>query len=278
MKKTFASWTSLVAATMTLAALPAQAQDAGLPLWEAGVFGGIATTPAYPGSADRSSRALVLPLLIYRGEIFRADNSGIGARLFRTNDVELDVGFSGSLPASSDAITARRDMPDLGTLVEFGPRVKWTLSRPTATSRVRLDLPLRAVIEFNAGVRGQGVAFEPTLTYENRNFTGGWGLSTSASLIYGDSKLNSYFYGVEPKYATVARPAYDARAGLISTRLALGTSKKLTPDLMLFGFLRYESYAGSANTQSALFLNNSGTSVGIGLTWTLARSESRARD
>jgi len=277
-KKILASWTSFAAAPMSLAAFSAQAQDAGQPLWEAGVFGGIATTPAYPGSADRSTRALVLPLFIYRGEIFRADNSGIGARLFRTDDVELDVGFSGSLPASSDAIAARRDMPDLGTLVEFGPRVKWTISRPTATSRVRLDLPLRTVLEVNAGVRGQGVAFEPTLTYENRNFAQGWGLSTSASLIYGDSKLNGYFYGVENKYATTNRPAYDARAGLIATRLALGTSKKLTPDLLLFGFLRYESYAASANQQSALFLNNSGTSAGIGLTWTLARSESRARD
>lgn len=278
MKKTLASWTSWVAATMTVAALPAQAQNAGQPLWEAGVFAGVATTPAYPGSADRSSRALVLPLLIYRGEILRADNSGIGARLFRTDDVEFDVGFSGSLPASSDAIAARRDMPDLGTLVEFGPRVKWTVARPTPTSRLRLDLPLRTVLEFNGGVRTQGIAFEPTLTHEIRDVGAGWGLSTSASLIFGDSKLNSYFYGVEPKYATVARPAYDARAGFISTRLALATSKKLTPDLLLFGFLRYESYAGSANQQSALFLNNSGTSVGIGLTWTLARSESRARD
>ncbi len=131
---------------------------------------------------------------------------------------------------------------------------------------------------FTQGHVGQGMAFEPTLTYESRDVGAGWGLSTSASLIFGDSKLNGYFYGVEPKYATATRPAYDAQAGFIATRLALGTSRNLGRDVRLFGFLRYESYAGAANRQSPLYLNASGTSVGIGLTWTLARSESRARD
>jgi len=254
------------------------AQEAGLPLWEIGVFGGVASTPAYPASSDRASRALVLPFLVYRGEIFRSDSSGIGARLLRTENLELDVGFSASLPASSDSIPARRGMPDLGTLVEFGPRLKWTLARPAPTTRLRLELPLRSVLELNAGVRGQGVAFEPTLVYESRDAINGWGLSTGVSLVYGDSKLNGYFYGVDAQYATAARPAFDAQAGLIATRIALATSKSLTPDVRVFGFVRYESYAGAANQQSPLYVNANGAAVGIGLAWTLGRSDTRVRD
>lgn len=267
-----------LSASLLLATLSAHAQDTGLPLWEAGVFAGVASTPAYPGSPDRSSRNLVLPVIVYRGEIFRADNSGIGARILRTDSLELDVGFSGSLPASSDAIPARRGMPDLGTLIEFGPRLKWTISRPTPTSRLRLELPLRAVLEFNGGVREQGVAFEPSLTHETRDIGGGWSLSTSGSLVYGDSKLNGYFYGVDKQYAAQQRPAFDAQAGLIATRLGFVTSKSLTPDVRVFGFVRFESYAGAANRQSPLFLNTTGTAIGIGMNWTLGRSASRVAD
>ena len=264
--------------SLMLATLSAHAQDAGLPLWEVSVFAGVASTPAYPGSSDRSSRAVVLPIIVYRGDIFRADNSGIGARVLRTDSLELDVGFSGSLPASSDAIPARRGMPDLGTLIEFGPRLKWTLTRPTPTSRLRLELPLRAVLEFNGGVREQGMAFEPSLTHETRDIGGGWSLSTSGSLVYGDSKLNGYFYGVDKQYVTQQRPAFDAQAGLIAARLGFATSKSLTPDVRVFGFVRFESYADAANRQSPLFLNSTGSVIGIGMNWTVGRSATRVSE
>ena len=51
---------------MLALAAPAVAQQAeptpaaDLPLWEVGLFGGAAATPAYPGAEDRSTRALVL--------------------------------------------------------------------------------------------------------------------------------------------------------------------------------------------------------------------------
>ena len=82
-----------------LAAAPATAAEPALPLWEAGVFGGTAVTPAYPGSNERSTRTLALPYLVYRGEVLRADRSGVGARLVNTDRTEFDVGFALSLPA-----------------------------------------------------------------------------------------------------------------------------------------------------------------------------------
>jgi outer membrane scaffolding protein for murein synthesis (MipA/OmpV family) len=261
--------------TLLLGMLSAQAQEAGLPLWEVGVFASGASTPAYPGSSDRASRALVLPIVIYRGEIFRADNSGVGARVLRTDTTELDIGFSGSLPASSAAIPVRNGMPDLGTLIEFGPRLKWTLGHPTPGSRLRLELPLRTVLEFNGGMRDQGVAFEPALVHESRDVGGGWSLSTRASLVWGDRKLNGYFYDVEKQYATPQRPAFAAQQGLIATRLGFATTKRLTQDLRFFGFARFESYSGAANQNSPLMLQSNGSSIGIGLNWTLGRSETR---
>ena len=259
-------------ATLLMASMAAHAQESGLPLWEAGVFGGAASTPAYPGADSRTSRALVIPYLIYRGEVFRSDRGNIGARVFRTADLELDVGFAGSLPANAKDTNARQGMSDLGTLVEFGPRIKWTLARPSPGNQLRLELPVRAVLEFNSGINSQGVAFEPELIYETRHIAGGWGLSASGSLVWGDRKLNNYFYGVTPPFASTSRPAFDAQSGLIATRLGLSTSKDITPDVRVFGFVRFESYSGAANLASPLHLASSGSSVGIGIAWTLGRS------
>ncbi|MCF8157031.1 MAG: MipA/OmpV family protein [Rhodoferax sp.] len=275
MKKRVLQGVGVIAFTVSMS-VSAQAQIEPLPLWEVGVFAGTATTPAYPGSADRASRSLALPIFIYRGEVLRIERGDVGARLFRSEDIELDVGFSASLPASSDDIAARKGMSDLGTLVEFGPRVKITLARPAPGTRVRLELPLRAVLEFNNGVRQQGYAFEPELGLEMRDVGAGWSLSATASVVFGDKDLNTYFYGVTTPYATAARPAYDAQAGLITTRLGLSMAKSLSPDVRVFGYVRHELMEGAANKASPLFQQTTGTSVGLGLLWTLARSEQRA--
>lgn len=264
-------------ASLACIATGAHAQSSQ-PLWEAGAFVGAVGTPAYPASSDRSGRVLALPYVVYRGDVLRIDRSNVGARLVHTDDLEVDLGFSASLPASSQDVAVRNGMSDLGTLFEFGPRVRGTLARLSPGSRIRYDLPLRTVIEVNSGIRNQGFAMEPELTYEVRDFYDGWRLSTGASLVIGDSRLQNYFYGVPTSAATAQRPAFEAQAGLLATRLSLSTAKSVTPDVRVFAFVRYESYAGAANRASPLFVQNSGTAAGLGLTWTFARSSDRASD
>jgi outer membrane protein len=256
--------------------LPAAAQQT-LPLWEAGIVGGALTTPAYPGASDRSSRGLALPFLIYRGEVLRSDASGIGARLLHNDRLEFDVGFAASLPARSNAVAARAGMPDLGFLGEFGPRLKVFLANPTPTSRLRLDLPLRAVMEFRGGVRRQGTTFEPRLVYETRETGSAWSYDASIGMVFGDSRINRYFYEVQPQFATPNRPVYSAGAGLMLTRVGLSASYKLNDDVRLFGFVRQESYAGAANRDSPLMKKSSGASIGAGFAWTIGRSSAPAR-
>jgi outer membrane protein len=249
-----------LALAITLPAFAQQSAPPALPLWEAGIVGGAVSTPAYPAADDRSSRLLALPFLIYRGAILRSDASGIGARLLRTDRVEFDVGFAASLPARSDHVAARAGMPDLGFLGEFGPRLKVFLANPTPTSRLRLDLPLRAVMVF-----------------ETREAGSPWSYDASLGLVIGDSGINRYFYEVAPQYATAARPAYQARSGLMLMRAGLSASYKLNQDVRLFGFVRGESYAGAANRDSPLARQSTGASIGVGFAWTLGRSSSPAR-
>lgn len=272
------TWAALALLGWWGLATVAQAEDGGLPLWELGVFAGGLSGPAYPASSERSTRALVLPTLIYRGEVFRSDRGGVGARLLRTEGMELDIGFAASLPASSQDIPAREGMPDLGTLIEFGPRLKGTLARLGPGTQLRYELPLRTVLEINSGVRNQGLALEPELSIETRDVGAGWRVSTSASVVVGDSQLNQYFYGVPADLATARRPAYTAQAGLIATRLTLNAARDLGPDVRVYAYLRAESYTGSANATSPLYQQSTGASVGLGVRWTLGRSAAKAID
>ncbi len=266
-------------AALTIVVCPdgasAQAQPTGLPLWEMGGFAGSLTAPAYPASTERFNRNLVLPYFIYRGERLSVDRDGIDARLRLASDYELDLGVSGSFPATSNDIAVRQGMPDLGTLLEFGPRLRVKLPSPGPGWRLGLDLPLREVFEVNGGTRGQGLVFEPSLALDVDNVGAGWSLSAKAGLAWGDQQVNQYFYGVAPAYATALRPAFEAQSGLMSARASLGASKSLNPDVRVFGYARMDYYGLSANTASPLHLQNSSPSLGLGLTWTLGRSEAR---
>ena len=269
---------ALAAACLT-APLYASAQataPADLPLWEFGLGAVGLTAPAYPGADDRTHRVLPVPFLLYRGEVLRADQSGIGARLFRSDRLEFDIGLAGALPSDSDDVDVRSGMPDLGALFEFGPRLKIRVADIDARSRLRAELPLRAVIEARSGLRRQGWTFEPKLAYETRGERGLWSVEGNVSVVFGDKRINRYFYEVAPQYATASREAYGADAGLMLARVGLFATRQLNPDLRLFGFVRYESYDGSANRDSPLHLKNSGASAGIGFAWTLARSSRRA--
>jgi outer membrane scaffolding protein for murein synthesis (MipA/OmpV family) len=268
-------WAGLAMLALTAPA-SAQQQAPDLPLWEVGLFGGAAATPAYPGAEDHSTRALVLPLLIYRGKVLRADRSGIGARLINTDRVELDLGFALSLPARSDDVAARAGMPDLNSLLEFGPRLKVLLAEPSSTSRVRLELPLRVPVELASGFPRQGLVFEPRVVFEAGDKTGTWQGEVNLGAVFGNARLNQYFYEVAPQYANAARPAYQATGGLMMTRLGLSLSRRLSPDWRVFGFTRYDNYTHAANRDSPLFRQNSGLSVGAGFTWTAYRSLARA--
>ena len=256
----------------------AQAQAAeSLPLWEAGAFVTGISQQAYPGASQRIDRGLVLPFFIYRGKFFRADQGTVGLRAIKTDTTEVDVGFGGAFGSNSNDIEARKGMPDLGTLVEFGPRVKWKLGDAPGNGRLRAEVALRGVFDLGDSFKDKGIALEPELIYE-RATSGGWRYSTSLGLVFGDERLADTFYGVAPVYATASRPAYNAASGLIASRLSLSVTRALSPDLRVFGFARVASVEGAANLASPLVRQNTGSTIGFGLTYVMARSSARATD
>ena len=278
------------ATTPTLAALLAfvltgacaqsePATPAGLPLWEVGVLGVAVSQQAYPGASQQRTGVGVLPYFIYRGEWLRVERDTLGVRAVETPRYKLDIGFSGSLGSSAANLTARQGMPNLGTLVEFGPRlrVELTPAEQRTYGRWRLDLPVRGVFDLSDRLKHRGVGFEPKLVLDRR-LNPRLTYSASVSTLIGDQRLNDTFYGVNPAYATATRPAYQARSGLVALRAGVSAQYHINPDWQLFTYARVESVAGAANRQSPLIQRGTGPTVGIGLNHTLTRSATTASD
>lgn len=265
---------ALSSATLTAIAQTAPSAEPAQPLWEIGIGALAASQPAYPGAATNTNRVVALPFFIYRGEVVRAEQGNVGLRALKTPRYELDVGFSASLGSSANDVPERIGMADIGTLVEFGPRLKINLGDVSqGRSGIRLDLPLRGVFDLSNSFASRGVSFEPQLSFDVP-LPGGWRGGVGFSAIFGSQKLNETFYTVTAAEALANRPAYTAQAGLLSTRASFGASKKLTPDLRALGFVRLDSVAGGANSDSSLITKTTGASIGVGLAYTVGRSSS----
>jgi outer membrane protein len=223
------------------------------------------------------NRGLVLPWFVYRGEFLRADRNSLGVRAYKSRDLELDIGVSGAFGSSADDIEARRGMPDLGTLVEFGPRLTWKLGE-AAGGRWRVELPLRGVFDVSDGGANRGLSFEPELQF-NRATAGGWRYSASVSAIFANQKLADTFYGVAPQYATATRRAYAADSGLVAWRLSTTVSRAHRARLAAVRLCApAERERRRANSDSPLVRKTTGGSVGVALAWTWKQSDQRAVD
>ena len=288
MRPTFARTVRAAAAALALTACAApfaQAQETAadtvgateptspkepLPLWEIGVVAIAAYQPAYPGSDQDLARLRILPFGIYRGSLLRADGNGIGLRGFRSKRIEWDVSGSGSFGSSANKVRVRQGMPSIGTLVEIGPALKVNLGDLIDDKReprmTQLEIPVRAVFDVNDGFAHRGWTFEPRLSHTawtGKSFT----LVVSASTLFGDRSLNQLYYGVGTPYATADRPAYEATAGLIATRLNASLRHRINPTLRLQYFAQVETVRGAANEASPLVRSKQDAGIGVSLIW-----------
>lgn len=267
----------LIALSLTATAAAAQepaeaAAPPRLPLWEAGFFGVGGSQQAYPGSKQQVRSGIVLPFLIYRGDWLRSEEGSVGVRALRSATTEIDVGLAGSFGSAPRNNDARRGMPRIGTLAELGPRVKFDLGPAPGGGRWRAALPLRAVLDVDHAFDYRGVAFEPDIGWGRRS-SSGWGYGVNLGLMVGSRRLAETFYEVAPEFVTPTRPLYDAKAGLISTRLGINAFRPLSRDWRFFAFARIDTVKGAANRSSPLVDKPTGASVGIGLSWTGWRSD-----
>ena len=246
------------------------------PLWEVGLAGGVGAFAEYPASDRYLVRALPLPYFIYRGGVFRSDASGPRLRA-GAGSVEFEFSGGGAL-SSSSSNGPREGMPKLDYLLEAGPNTKITLGRPTPSSRLLIDLPVRAAFSTNfSHLDWRGVIFSPDLAYEDEALFGSrWGGRIGIGAEVASARLQQFFYQVDSQYQTASRPAYDAHGGYLGSRLSLSVYRPLTRNFNIYFAGQFDLYSGAENQTSPLFKSKTGAGGIVGFAWSIWQSKERA--
>ena len=228
--------------------------------------------PHYPGSPQSDTLVAPLPYLEYEGDWLSIDRDGIQASLFKSDRDELDISVSGSLPVNNDDDIIREGMNDLELILEVGPELELKLAQ-WGNNTLELHLPLRAALELDPsnGIEPVGWVFDPRVHYEWRTQSTEFEIDLGAYT--ADQEYNQLLYGVSQPFATLARPQYRAKSGLVGYRL----SSTIQYDVGAWSFLAYARYMdlGSAkNTDSPLFVDDSYVLFGVGAIWRFKYADS----
>ena len=279
MKRPNTAIAGLIAAFTVLSGLTAgNGRAEQLPLWEAGVGIAAISFPDYRGSNERQAWVLPYPYIVYRGEFLQADERRMRGLFFKTDRLEIDVSFNGSVPVDSNENDARRGMPDLDATLEIGPALNVLLMQSdNRKTRLELRLPVRVVLASDfSHVRQVGWVFQPHLNVDVADALGygGWNLGLLAGPLVTDRRYNRYFYAVEPPFATANRPAYSAGGGYAGTQLIAALSKRYR-QFWVGGFVKWDTLNGAAFADSPLVKDKQGLAAGISVAWVLGKSETR---
>lgn len=249
-----------------------------LPLWEinVGVIG--MQLPHYRGSNSKRTPIFPFPALIYRGENLKASDGKIQGLLYKSEIMELDISFAGSLPASPDDSSARAGMPRLDTIFEIGPSLTTHLwQSKDKDTRLSFELPIRAAFSIDIGelaIRNRGWTFAPSISVKHH--FDNWKAELSFGPIIADRRYHGYFYDVAAQYETSTRSIYDAKSGYSGSRITLSIDKHFNK-WSIVGLVRYDALSNAAFIDSPLIERSNNLSVGFVIMWQAAKSSRLAK-
>jgi len=259
--------------------LPPSAFCEEKPLWELGAGVALLRMPDYRGSDESRLYLLPFPYIIYRGDIFKVDREHISGRIFKTDRLLLDISLFGSVPVDSSKNSARSGMPDLDPTFEIGPSLNIKLlENKQDRYKLNLVLPMRAVFSTDfSSVRHEGWVVNPKLKFEKDDIIPDTGLNLgiSAGPMFANSNYHSYYYTVEPVYATASRPSYSAGGGYSGSSITVGLNKGFK-QLIFNAFVSMDFLQGSVYEDSPLVKTKNSVMCGFTVSWIFLKSEKLA--
>lgn len=236
---------------------------------EIGVGYGFGSIADYPAADEYSRKTVLLPLIIYKGDILKSDQEeGTRAELFKSQEIEINLSFGARFSSDSENNKARIGMPNLNYILETGPSLNYKLWRLPKVASLTLQIPLRLTFETDFRKTDfLGLVFEPELKFQKINFlVPNLTASTSVAVEFFNERVANYYYQVANRYVTADRPAYEAKAGLAS--MSIGQSFLYEYNRFNFIFGANHSYFGkSENTASPLYKSDTNTSIFVALAW-----------
>lgn len=245
--------------------------------WDYGAGFGAVSFEHYPASDQSRTVALPFPTFQYRGKILRADDrDGAHVYLLKDEKFKLELSGYGSPALKSAENNARQGMDDLPWLGALGPKL---LFRPSEATEFSLNLYQAVTTDF-VMTRTAGLIYETRFVYswtkpmksfgpfqEDGYTDGKWVFSVRG----GSKEYLALYFEVPSKDATLERPAYDAKEGLLNHSLSyFQTFKSGRAALYVGGGVH--SYDISANRASPLHRSDRNWTALIGFNYTLGES------
>jgi MipA family protein len=251
------------------------------PLWEAGAGLAVVDFATYRGSDQYKQYVLPVPYVVYRGKFLQVDREKIRDLLFKSDRTELEISVNGTVPVKSNENPARKGMPNLDPTLELGPSLNLTLMK-TSNGNQKLDLRLPVRYAWGtdfSSVHGVGWLFQPHLNLDVRNISGmpDWKLGMLTGPLFADKHYHQYFYGVDPRYATATRPAYEARGGYGGMQFLVSLSKRY-PHYWVGGFMKADNVGEAVFADSPLVRKKTNFYGGFAISWIFGKSQTMVPD
>jgi len=241
--------------------------------WTIGIGLGVFNYHFYPGAKQTRQLILPAPYFTYRSPKFEVDR-GIKSFIYNSETIIIDLSADFALPVDSDETLARKAMPDLDFVLQFGPSLEFMLNDKNKNYfDARFELPVRVAVAVDPGsIENIGYLFEPRFTLKHERLSN-TGLSHKATfgLKFATQDFHAYYYDVAPAFATATRAEYKSDAGFGGSFVNYRVSYK-TNDFIYWTFIRYQSLRGAQFEDSPLVLQNDYYFFGAGFAWIFAQS------
>jgi hypothetical protein len=252
-------------------------------LWEFRFAGFGRYAPVYPGADESDLTLLPIPIPVYRGSFLSfGENLDQIARgdITETRRLRLGIDLDFTFGEDSSEIAVRHGMPDLDFLIEIGPELEIRLSdRTLERGEFFLAWQLRAGISLDGldSSSSRGFALSPEFEFRRDQVLGGDNLlSLRFRPTWASEDYMDYYYEVDPQFATLNRPAFDAQDGYLGSRITAALTRQINDKLVLGVSASWYLNSGAENDTSPLFRSDTGASIQVALVRTLAESKRRA--
>ncbi len=251
------------------------------PLWEFGLFNGVARIPDYRGSDEYTTYVVPIPYVVYRGEVVRAGRDGVKGILLRMGRLQTEMSLQGSPPVSRDN-RAREGMYNVGGIIEIGPALKYDFLDRASPNNFFIRGAVRGVLAFDVhndyrssarGVRmGLGMVYGNRTLFKDSRITFG----ARCSVDFASSEYTDYVYGVPAAYALPTRSEYRGSGGYVGFSASTYATKALRRKLWASVFLSWSNVDGAVFADSPLVETENNTVLGCALIWSFKESRTLA--
>jgi outer membrane scaffolding protein for murein synthesis (MipA/OmpV family) len=248
-----------------------------VPLWEFGIGLSAARLDVYPGATDVYNAAVPFPYFVYRGKFLNVDREAVRGVFVNTPRFRLQVSMAGTLPVPSTRSRQRIGMPNLPPLLSIGPDFRFSILGDLDTNGLlSFSLPAQAALAGRFPTASyEGWVIAPELRWQRHvmtNMTDYNDQQLTVGMLYADSLLNNFYYGVDNQWAQEGRSAYRAERGYAGWQVSSGFSLR-RGSWWGGGFVRHRNLAGVVYRDSPLVQRSQSWILGAAFAYILHASD-----